>query len=97
MNDSTHLNPSDPNSMFDQGETRNCVYNMLFNNQPDGSNTVYSKALGVHDLGQQNNTFYSFGAKFTNISDHFAENGYKTPTTFSSKRCNSLNKTMSQI
>ena len=28
LNDSTHLNPSDPNTMIDQGQVRNSPYNM---------------------------------------------------------------------
>merc|ERR1711990_481249 len=71
MSDATALNPSDPNSMFDQGETRNCVYNMEFFGLPDGTVPSYSNALNVHDKGKQNNTFYSFGARYTNISEHF--------------------------
>ena len=71
MSDATHSNPSDPNSMFDQGETRNAVYNVNFQGLPDGTAASYSKALGVHNKGSHNNTFYSFGARYTNISDHF--------------------------
>lgn len=88
MSDATHSNPSDPNSMFDQGETRNCVYNVKFYGLPDGTAATYSKALGVHDKGSHNNTFYSFGARFTNISDHFDDE------SLASGRCQTLNKSV---
>lgn len=35
MNDSTYFNASDPNSMKNQGGTRNAVYNIQINNIPD--------------------------------------------------------------
>jgi len=91
MSDATHSNPSDPNSMFDQGETRNAVYNVNFQGLPDGTAASYSKALGVHDKGSHNNTFYSFGARYTNISDHFYDESQ------ASNRCQSLNKSIRQI
>jgi hypothetical protein len=62
MNDGTGYNPSDPNSMLDQGLTRNSIYNISLNGVPDVRNSVYSKALDVHNPGLLNNSFYSFGA-----------------------------------
>ena len=70
MNDGTGFNPSDPNSMLDQGGTRNSVYNIKFAGVPDVRNTAYSKALNVHNQGLQNHTFYSFGAQHTNIKNN---------------------------
>lgn len=88
MNDATHYNASDPNSMMDQGETRNAVYNIKLSGIPDGNRPTYSKALGVHDPGVLNNTFYSFGAQHTNIR----QNVMDTP-----QKCNALNRTITDV
>ena len=40
VNDSTHINPSDPNSMRDQGQARNAPYNI----QSLAYNTVHNRA-----------------------------------------------------
>ena len=69
MNDGTGYNPSDPNSMLDQGITRNSIYNIRIQGVPNIKDTRYSKALGYHDPGKNNNTFYAFGAQHTNIKD----------------------------
>lgn len=34
ISDATHLNPSDPNSMVDQGRVRNCTYNFALVDAP---------------------------------------------------------------
>ena len=62
MSDGTGLNPSDPNSMIDQGHTRNSVYNIPVKGVPDVTYYKQSKSIGKHDPGIMNNTFYSFGA-----------------------------------
>lgn len=100
FNDSTHINPSDPNSMIDQGIVRNAVYNFSIDNIPNGRKECYSKALGKSDKGSINNTFYSFGAKYTNIRDHFSETKIKNPSFRSAKtleRASHLNKKFQDI
>lgn len=72
MNDSTYMNASDPNSMKDQGGTRNAVYNVRLDGVPSINDTAYSKAIGVNNPEVTNNTFYAFGAKHTNIRSHLA-------------------------
>ena len=67
MNDGTYMNASDPSSMKDMGNIRNAVYNVKFDNVPEVQKTTYSKAIGHHNPGSINNTFYSFGANHTNI------------------------------
>lgn len=69
MNDGTGYNPSDPNSMLDQGGTRNSVYNLRIQGVPDIKDTRYSKALDINNPGKTNNTFYAFGAQHTNIKE----------------------------
>lgn len=65
MNDSTYNNASDPNSMKDQGNSRNAVYNVMMDGHPAIHSSSYSKAL----ISPQklNKGFYSFGAQHTNI------------------------------
>ena len=77
MNDGSGNNPSDPNSMQDQGFTRNAVYNLRNVGPPPVNVGEYSGALDAHYPGRLNNSFYSFGAKHTNIRRHFtgAESG----------------------
>ena len=67
MNDGTAYNPSDPSSMQDQGHIRNSVFNIPIKGVPEVSRYTKSSAIGRHDLGISNNSFYSFGAKHTNI------------------------------
>lgn len=43
---------------------------MAFCGQPDINKTVLSGAFGVHDPGYLNKSFYSFGAKHTNLRNH---------------------------
>ena len=62
MNDGTGNNPSDPNSMQDQGFTRNAVYNLRNVGLPAVEQGEYSGALDCHYPGRLNNSFYSFGA-----------------------------------
>lgn len=68
---------------------------MKINDLPDGTVSSFSKALGVHDKGHLNNTFYSFGANFTNINDYTSEPSDKQK--YQKKRCSSLNKSMIDI
>ena len=75
MNDGSGHNPSDPNSMLDQGYTRNAVYNMKKVGVPNVKQTTYSDALDVHYPGRLNNSFYGFGATHTNIRKHFDPDG----------------------
>lgn len=78
MNDSTYLNASDPNSMRDQGHTRNAVYNVGIEDNPKLhskylSSIAFSKTQSdfssegyaeyLRRNGATNNTFYSFGGK----------------------------------
>ena len=62
MNDSTAVNMGDPNSMRDQGQTRNAVYNanILLD---EGRATTYKRPYNafLRRDGPTNNTFYSFG------------------------------------
>ena len=61
MNDGTALNMGDPNSMRDQGQTRNAVYNggINFNESKSMQRKPYKQFLKRD--GASNNTFYSFG------------------------------------
>jgi len=61
MSDGTALNMGDPNSMRDQGATRNAVYNgqIRFNKAKSLNRLPYSQFLRRD--GASNNTFYSFG------------------------------------
>ena len=72
MNDSTYRNASDPNSLLDQGMTRNAVYNIRLTELPAVSDSTYSKVLPKKDKEKAvlNKTFYSCGAKYTNIRTH---------------------------
>lgn len=70
INTGTGTNPSDPNSMVDMGPSRNATYNIDTQNIPEVSNTVFSKALGIHDYGTTNQTFFSFGSRNTNFRKH---------------------------
>ena len=45
MIDSTYTNACDPNSMKDQGLSRNAVYNIKLTGEPSIEKHVYSKAL----------------------------------------------------
>jgi hypothetical protein len=56
--------------MMDQGLIRNAVYNMDAKQIPDISKVTYSKALGVHNQGMSNQTFFSFGSRNTNFRNH---------------------------
>ena len=71
MNDGTGTNPSDPSSMVNQGLVRNSVYNIHFGGQPYIDKTVKQGNFGQHDPGYLNKSFYAFGAKNTNVRDHF--------------------------
>lgn len=77
MNDSTYLVASDPNSMVNQGRTRNVVYNVTYENIPKIQDNQYSKALEVHNLEQLNKHFYSFGANHTNLKLKLRKNMQK--------------------
>ena len=61
MSDGTAVNMGDPNSMRDQGQTRNAVYNgaIKFNASKSVSRLPYQQFLRRD--GASNNTFYSFG------------------------------------
>ena len=61
VSDGTALNMGDPNSMRDQGQTRNAVYNgrIKFNSHKSASKIPYKTFLRRD--GAQNNSFYSFG------------------------------------
>lgn len=54
MNDGTFTNPSDPNTMIDQGETRNGQYNFTIDQVPNGAQMTYSKALKLKDNPSHN-------------------------------------------
>jgi len=71
MNDGTAMNPSDPSSMVNQGLVRNSVYNIHFRGHPKIDETVKQGNFGHHDPGKLNKSFYAFGAKNTNVRDHF--------------------------
>jgi len=71
MNDSSYKNASDPNSMIDQGVTRNAVYNVDLTDVPNINSSVYSKSLNIHNQEVLNRSFYSFGGKHTNIRNQF--------------------------
>jgi hypothetical protein len=72
MLDSTYMNAADPNSMRDNGATRNCAYvaeigepfsKTFYSSKsavkPDYSGYLIPKGINT----QTNNTFYSFGGK----------------------------------
>ena len=61
MSDGTALNMGDPNSMRNQGPTRNAIYNgaIQFDEQKAMARSPYKQFLRRD--GPQNNTFYSFG------------------------------------
>lgn len=65
MNESTYSNACDPNSMKDQGHTRNAVYNVVMEGQPPIVASAYSKALVPPE--KLNKSFYSFGGNHSNI------------------------------
>ena len=67
MNDGSAFNPSNPSSMVDQGTIRNSVFNIPIKGVPNVTRYKQSSAIGIHDPGVLNNSFYSFGAKHTNI------------------------------
>ena len=79
MNDATYTNASDPNSMIDQGGSRNVVYNIVLDGHPSIQSSMYSKALDPPD--PMNNSFYSFGAQHTNIRKQMS-----TPQSNASKK-----------
>ena len=60
MSDGTALNVGDPNSMRDQGNTRNAVYNGQIRFKESKSVQKPYKQFLRRD-GPSNNTFYSFG------------------------------------
>ena len=82
--------------MVDQGHSRNAVYNIDALNIPDVSKTVYSKALGIHDSGTTNQTFFSFGSRNTNFRKHMMKtsDGRQLNTTMASlkKQFNKMKK-----
>ena len=61
MSDGTALNMGDPNSMRDQGTTRNAVYNgqIRFSSSKSMNRLPYRQFMRRD--GPSNNTFYSFG------------------------------------
>lgn len=59
MNESTYSNACDPNTMTDQGHSRNAVYNVVLEGHPDIRENSYSKALFPPE--SLNKSFYSFG------------------------------------
>ena len=61
MSDGTAVNLCDPNSMRDQGQTRNAVYNghIRFSEAKSASRLPYNQFLRRD--GPSNNSFYSFG------------------------------------
>ena len=63
MSDGTALNLGDPNSMRDQGQVRNAVYNgrIKFNESKSMQRLPYDQFLRRD--GPQNQSFYSFGGK----------------------------------
>lgn len=65
MNDGTALNASDPNSMRDQGMTRNAQYVVKIRRGEttyNGKQHAYNRFLPEHrDQRLLNKTFYSFG------------------------------------
>lgn len=69
MNDSSYKNASDPNSMIDQGGTRNAVYNANMSNVPKIYHSTYSKVLKTQEEEKEklNRSFYAFGAQHTNL------------------------------
>lgn len=69
FNDGTATNPSDPNTMFNQGEVRNSVFNIPIRGVPDVQRFKKSKAYHVNDPDVVNQTFYSYGAQHTNIRE----------------------------
>ena len=64
MNDSSYKNASDPNSMLDQGGTRNAVYNVRMSDVPPIYDSAYSKVLRHQEADKEllNRSFYAFGA-----------------------------------
>ena len=92
MNDGTGLNISDPNSMIDQGPVRNAEYNFPTGDLPNGtiSNLSYRTfriRSATSDRPSHNNTFYSFGGRFTNIREHVA----------AKNKCKILGETMRDV
>lgn len=71
MNDSTYLNACDPNSMRDQGISRNAVYNadIVPIRMLDTKSSTFSSSTKkpyvqfLNRDGLINKTFYSFGGK----------------------------------
>ena len=64
MTDSSATKPSDPSSLRQQGSF-NGIYNPRFEELPDGSKMIKSRARRVAS-GNTNKTFYTFGSN-TNI------------------------------
>lgn len=64
MSDGTALNLGDPNSMRNQGDTRNAVYNGQIKFKQSKSVQKPYKQFLRRD-GPSNNTFYSFGGSKT--------------------------------
>jgi hypothetical protein len=73
MNDSSYKNASDPNSMIDQGSTRNAVYNVRMSDVPPIYDSAYSRVLRHQEADKEllNRSFYAFGAQHTNLRTHF--------------------------
>ena len=78
MSDGTALNLGDPNSMRDQGQTRNAVYNghIRFNQSKSLNRLPYRQFLRRD--GPSNNTFYSFGGSKA-IRDETEQNHLLNP------------------
>jgi hypothetical protein len=95
MNDGTGWNPSDPNSMQNQGEVRNAVYNLnLGRDAPKVGGAILSKAFDYSNPGVLNNSFYSFGAKHTNIRTHLDnKKGFLSSSSTDLSNYNGPNKT----
>lgn len=65
------------------------------------SKATKSDAIGYHDPGMLNNTFYSFGAGHTNIRDQLnhspASDYYEKTIGYQPKYSELLNKTMTDV
>lgn len=78
MSDGTAVNMGDPNSMRDQGQTRNAVYTgqIHFNESKSASRLPYRTFLKRD--GPANNTYYSFGGSKM-IADEAGKDRYFNP------------------
>ena len=68
---------------------------------PNVGKATTSDAIGYHDPGQLNNTFYSFGAGHTNIRDQFnhspSSDYFEKSMGQAIKYSEVLNKTMTDV